>query len=207
MSSETSSSTERLGSLEPAAPSDATSRAAPQSPPPEAPLLQVDDGPVDLSDTPLEGWIALGLFWLLGATVAVQFFTRYALNDSAAWTEEIARYLLIGTVFVGASVGVARNNHIQVDFLYRYLPPRVGRSLALLVDVLRVAFFVCMVVTTAVMMLEIGDHEMVVIDLPMNVLYGLCELAWLAMTWRSARVAWMHYRRGYSSLERPEQFD
>ena len=57
-----------------------------------------------------------------------QFFTRYVLNDSASWTEEIARYLLIGTVFVGAAIGVAKNNHIQVDLLYRYLPPRVARD-------------------------------------------------------------------------------
>ncbi len=66
------------------------------------------DEAVDLSHTPLEAWAALLLFWLLGATVFYQFFTRYALNDSAAWTEEIARYLLIGVVFVGASIGVAQ---------------------------------------------------------------------------------------------------
>ena len=59
-----------------------------------------------------------------GVTVFYQFFTRYVLNNSASWTEEIARYLLIGVVFVGAAIGVAKNNHIQVDLLYRYLPAR-----------------------------------------------------------------------------------
>ena len=64
------------------------------------------------------------------------------LNDSAAWTEEIARYLLIGTVFVGHRDRRSRkNNHIQVDFLYRYLPAPAGRALSTLVDVLRIAFF------------------------------------------------------------------
>ena len=88
------------------------------------------DDEVDLSGTPVEGWVALALFWLLGLTVFYQFFTRYVMNDSASWTEEIARYLLIGTVFVGASIGVAKNNHIQVDFLYRYLPPGPSRWLS-----------------------------------------------------------------------------
>jgi hypothetical protein len=73
-------------------------------------------------DTPFEGWVSLAIFWALGGVVFYQFITRYALNNSASWTEEIARYLLIGTVFVGASIGVAKNNHIQVDLLYRYLP-------------------------------------------------------------------------------------
>jgi TRAP-type transport system small permease protein len=185
-------------------PDDPPPLTPPASPTHEAGLLHVSDEPVDLTRVSFEGWLSLGLFWLLGVTVAYQFFTRYALNDSAAWTEEIARYLLIGTVFVGASVGVLQNNHIQVDFLYRYLPVRVGRVLAIAVDLLRVAFFVCMVVTTAVMMARIGDHEMTVVALPMNVVYAPCELAWVAMTWRSARLAWLHWKRGYSVLERPD---
>jgi TRAP-type C4-dicarboxylate transport system permease small subunit len=98
-----------------------------------APVMGADgefhaqDEAVDLSGTPIEAWLALGFFWLLGATVFYQFFTRYVLNDSAAWTEEIARYLLIATVFTGATIGVAKNNHIQVDFFYQFMPrPLVG---------------------------------------------------------------------------------
>ena len=34
------------------------------------------DEEVDLSGTPIEAWVALGFFWLLGATVFYQFFTR-----------------------------------------------------------------------------------------------------------------------------------
>ncbi|WP_371133628.1 hypothetical protein [Polaromonas sp.] len=57
-----------------------------------APVMGADgqfhaqDEAVDLSDTKLEAWVALGFFWILGATVFYQFFTRYVLNDSAAWT-------------------------------------------------------------------------------------------------------------------------
>jgi TRAP-type transport system small permease protein len=165
----------------------------------------LENEPVDLSGTPPEGWLALGLFWLLSVTVAYQFVTRYVFNDSAGWTEEIARYLLIGTVFIGASVGVMRNNHIQVDFLYRHLPPRAGRVLSLGVDVLRVLFFACLVLLMGQMMWRIGAHTMTVVSLPMNVVYAVCELGFLAMTWRSLAVAWAHYRRGYSRLERPDE--
>ena len=110
------------------------------------------DEAVDLSGTTVEGWVALGIFWVLGVTVFYQFFTRYALNDSAAWTEEIARYLLIGVVFIGSAIGVARNTHIHVDFLYRFLPGPAGRLLAATVDLLRIAFFMSAVVLTWTMM-------------------------------------------------------
>jgi TRAP-type transport system small permease protein len=185
--------------------SDAGASAGERSPADAAHPFVLEDEPVDLSGTPPEGWLALGLFWLLGATVAYQFVTRYVFNDSAGWTEEIARYLLIGTVFIGASVGVMRNNHIQVDFSYRHLPPRVGRVLSLGVDVLRVLFFACLVLLMGQMMWRIGEHAMTVVSLPMNVVYAVCELGFIAMTWRSLQVAWTHYRRGYSRLERPDE--
>lgn len=175
------------------------------------PKVMGDDGEfhatdevVDLSGTPPEAWVALLLFWALGLTVFYQFFTRYVLNDSASWTEEIARYLLIGTVFVGASIGVARNNHIQVDLLYRYLPAGLSRWMSRGVDLLRLAFFAAMSVLTLQMMGKMGNYQMTIIDLPMNIVYGVCLFGFVAMTLRSLWVARVHWKRGYSVLERPE---
>ena len=162
------------------------------------------DEAVDLAGTPPEAWVALLLFWALGLTVFYQFFTRYVLNDSASWTEEIARYLLIGTVFVGASIGVARNNHIQVDLLYRYLPAGLSRWMSRGVDLLRLVFFATMSVLTLQMMGKMGSYQMTIIDLPMNIVYGACLFGFVAMTLRSLWVARVHWKRGYSVLERPE---
>ena len=166
--------------------------------------FHVVDEAVDLSGTPLEAWVALALFWALAAVVFTQFFTRYFLNNSASWTEEIARYLLIGTVFVGASIGVAKNNHIQVDLLYRWLPRALGRAAATAVDGLRLAFFAAMTGLTVQMMLKMGSYQMTIVDLPMNIVYGVCLFGFAAMTLRSGWVARVHWRRGYSVLERPE---
>jgi TRAP-type C4-dicarboxylate transport system permease small subunit len=167
--------------------------------------IHIEDEEVDLSGLQPEAWIAIGLLWLLGVTVFYQFFTRYVLNDSAAWTEEIARYLLIAVVFVGACIGIYKNNHIQVDLLYRYLPGRASRSLSTAVDALRVVFFGIAIVLTAMMMIRIGGNiRMTAVNLPMNVVYGVCLLAFAAMFARSIQLAVVNFRRGYSVLERPE---
>ena len=167
--------------------------------------FHAQDEAVDLSGTPWEAWIALGFFWILGATVFYQFFTRYVLNDSAAWTEEIARYLLIATVFTGATIGVVKNNHIQVDFFYRFMPHRLARGLSTAVDWLRAAFFAAAVLLTLMMMLKLGSNSrMTMVDLPMNWVYGICMLGFAAMAVRAVQVALIHRRRGYSVLERPE---
>jgi TRAP-type C4-dicarboxylate transport system permease small subunit len=179
-------------------------------PAPSGPILDeeghfhVADAPIELSHYLFEDWLALAFFWFLGLCVFYQFFTRYVLNNSASWTEEIARYLLIGTVFVGAAIGVAKNNHIQVDLLYRYLPRHVGRALATAVDVLRIAFFGAMAVLTVQMMVLMSGHQMTIIELPINLLYGTCLFGLVMMTLRSIWVARVHWQRGYSVLERPE---
>ena len=166
--------------------------------------FHVEDEAVDLASTIFEGWVALGLFWLLGLTVFYQFITRYVFNDSASWTEEIARYLLIGVVFVGATIGVAKNSQIQVDFFYRHMPAAMGRWLSRAVDVLRIAFFASAVVLTGQMMAKLGSNtRMTIVDAPMNIVYGIVLLGFAAMTFRSIRVALVHWRRGWSVLERP----
>ena len=166
--------------------------------------FHAQDESVDLSDTPIEGWVALAFFWALGLTVFYQFFTRYVLNDSAAWTEEIARYLLIATVFIGAAIGVAKNNHIQVDFFYRFMPAWLGRGMGLLVDALRIGFFGMAVVMTWQMMQKLGNYKMTIIDLPMNMVYGVCMVGFAAMFVRSIWVLRVHLRRGYTVLEQPD---
>jgi TRAP-type C4-dicarboxylate transport system permease small subunit len=162
------------------------------------------DDSVDLSDTIAEAWLALFFFWALGLTVLYQFITRYVFNDSAAWTEEIARYLLIATVFVGAVIGVAKNNHIQVDFFYRFMPKGLSRSVSLLTDVLRVAFLASASWLTWLLMQKMGNYQMTIVNLPMNIVYGVVLLAFVLMTWRSVWVMRRHWQQGYSVLERPD---
>jgi TRAP-type C4-dicarboxylate transport system permease small subunit len=162
------------------------------------------DAPIDLSHYTLEAWIAFGFFWLLAANVFYQFFTRYALNDSASWTEEIARYLLICTVFIAVSAAVRHDRHIHVDLLYRLVPAPVGRALSTLVDVVKVVFFAYAAVLTLQMMDKMSNYKMTIIDLPMNLVYGVCMAGFAFSALRSVQVGIENWRRGYSLLERPE---
>ena len=169
--------------------------------------FHVTDAPIDLSRYTLEAWVAFGFFWLLALDVFYQFFTRYALNDSAAWTEEIARYLLICMVFVGVAAAVRTSRHIHVDFVYRLVPPAAGRVLSTLVDVVRILFFGYAAVLTWQMMDKMSSYRMTIVDLPMNLVYGVCMLGFACAAARSVQVAVLNWRRGYIMLERPELGD
>jgi TRAP-type C4-dicarboxylate transport system permease small subunit len=166
--------------------------------------FHVTDVPIDLSHYTFEAWVAFAFFWVLSATIFYQFFTRYVLNDSAAWTEEIARYLLICTVFVGISAMVRTQRHIHVDLLYRLIPKSAGRALSTLVDAVRIVFFAYMTALTWQMMGKMGNYKMTIVDLPMNVVYGVCLFGFACSAGRAVQVAMETWRRGYSVLERPE---
>ncbi|KLK90258.1 ABC transporter permease [Microvirga vignae] len=166
-----------------------------------------EHAPVDLSEYAFEDWLALALFWAMALAVFVQFFTRYVLNDSFAWTEEIATNLNVALVFIGSAMCVRMSRHIHVDFVYRYVPPLVGRILATVVDLARLAFFAYGAVLTWRFMSIIGDEQMTTINLPKNLTYAFVFIGFLLMCFRSIQVAVANWRRGYSVLERPEAFD
>ena len=59
-------------------------------------------------------------------------------------------------------------------------------------------------VLTGQMMAKLGSStRMTIVDAPMNIVYGVVLLGFVALTFRSIQVARLHWRRGYSVLERP----
>ena len=70
-----------------------------------------------LLTTILVGIIALNVF--------VGVFWRYVLNDSLAWYEESAKYMMLWMVFVACPIVLKQRGHIALDMLPRALPPRL----------------------------------------------------------------------------------
>jgi TRAP-type C4-dicarboxylate transport system permease small subunit len=162
---------------------------------------------IDLKQYGIEDWATLAIFWLMAFAVFLQFFTRYVLNDSLAWTEEIATYCLVAVVFLGASMCVRLGRHIHVDLLFRYLPERVARALATLVDATRTGFFAYGALLVWKFMAVVEGDTMTTIMLPKNLVYGCVLAGFILMFIRSVQVSVENWRRGYSILERPEAFD
>src|SRR6185437_8597974 len=106
----------------------------------ETRLIEAEDAAVTIEHYP-EDWIAFVIFWSLAFIVFLQFFTRYVLNDSLAWTEEIARYGLMWVVFIGGIMVTRRNTHIAVELMSNLMKPGPARvALLIFVDVVKLLF-------------------------------------------------------------------
>ncbi|MEI7443724.1 MAG: TRAP transporter small permease [Burkholderiales bacterium] len=159
--------------------------------------------PADLKVYALEDWFTFAIFWLLCGVVFLQFFTRYVLNDSAAWTEEVARYLLIGVVFLGAAMCTRLDRHIHVDLIYRYLPKAASRALVTAVDVFRTGFLAYCVWLAYQVTVRVGHQPMTMMDWPLGIVFGFVGVSFAFMAVRAALLTLQHLRTGTSELENP----
>jgi len=78
----------------------------------------------------------LSMIFLAGILLAVvlQVFFRYVAQLTVPWTEEVARYLGIWMVFMGAAVAVAHEAHIKITFFLERLPDGVRKIFNLSID-------------------------------------------------------------------------
>ena len=168
-----------------------------KKPPAEEHLIHVEEEEIVIEHHP-EDWIAFVIFWCLAFIVFLQFFTRYVLNDSLAWTEEIARYGLMWITFIGGALVTRRNTHIAVELLSNVMKPGPLRAVLLAaVDFIKLAFLVLLAYFSVLIVERMHYQRMTVFELPMSWVYGGVAFGCFLMcarqivnVWRNARERW-----------------
>lgn len=165
-------------------------------PDPDVHLIHVEDAEVTIEHH-FEDWLAFVVFWSLGCIVFLQFFTRYVLNDSLAWTEEIARYGLMCVTFIGGAMVTRKNSHIAVVLLPNLLPAWAARALLALVDLVTLGFLGLLAYFSVMIVERMQVQRMTVFELSMSYVYGAVALGCFLMfgrqiqrVWRNARDRW-----------------
>ena len=135
----------------------------------------------DISDVRIYDFPVLLIFLALFLIVALQFFTRYVLNDSLGWTEEIARYFLILLGFVGSITCVRKGSHIYLEFFYRFISTRLGKRLSVVVEATVVVFFAYLGYLAIELAQRTHAQRMVSVNLPKGLIYYTIVVACFAM--------------------------
>ncbi|TVQ30478.1 MAG: TRAP transporter small permease [Geminicoccaceae bacterium] len=146
--------------------------------------MREHEAEVDLSDLRWADLPVFLIFWVLFVIVAAQFYTRYVLNDSLGWTEEIARYFLIAVTFIGGVTAMRKGTHIAVEALLIYLPRSIRHWLLVTIDTV-VAFFCAAMAWYAYQLGLRAPGFMVSIDIPMAYLYWVVAVGLAGMTFHA----------------------
>ncbi|HEX7811565.1 MAG TPA: TRAP transporter small permease [Burkholderiales bacterium] len=129
------------------------------------------------------------LTWLLIATVAIlvvpvtmQILSRYTeLVPAYIWTEELARFMFIWMVMLGAMIGVREATHFEVD-VWPVLGPR-GNALLRIVSQVFVLVFALVFVWWGIEFTRFGwDQLSEIAELPMWTIF---------IAWPVAGAAWV----------------
>lgn len=167
--------------------------------------IEAEEDDYDLSDISPADYPVLVIFWVLAFVVFLQFFTRYVLNSSFGWTEEIARFLLIAVTFTGSVMATRKNSHIAVEFIYRWLPRPVRRVSQFAIDLISTAFYAGMTFLT--MQLSGRTQQLMVsIEVPKSTLYYYIAFCFFCMTLYGIWNTVQHVRLGTSRLIDPDEF-
>ena len=157
----------------------------------------------DLTGFQWDDGLVLIVFWALAFVVFLQFFTRYVLNDSLGWTEEIARFLLVTVTFLGVVMAVRRESQIAVELAFRWLSRPMRKALQYFIDLVSIGFYGVMGYLCAQVAAR-TQQKMVSIDFPKSSIYWFICACFAAMTLYALIAFWRHVRTGSSRLIDPE---
>ncbi|PRX10722.1 UNVERIFIED_ORG: TRAP-type C4-dicarboxylate transport system permease small subunit [Martelella mediterranea] len=128
-------------------------------------------------------WTGAALMGLMVVVILIQVFFRYVLNDALAWTEELARFLMLWMVSLMAPTAFRHGGFVSIDTIKRFLPkkPAALLNLALLV-------ISCVVLWWAV---NIGWREVTGIGGRFTMPSLMIPTAFDVSTWMKVPRAWM----------------
>jgi len=84
---------------------------------------------------------------LLTGLVFLSILMRYIFNSPLEWGDEIASYMFVFVVFMGAAEMMREGKHIRVDFIVESLGMRKGRIIDFII--LCISFFWCVILDWA----------------------------------------------------------
>ena len=135
-----------------------------------------------VSDILLDGVAAT----LLAVTLILSFLqvvARYIFLVSTPWSEELARLFFVWGVFLGAAVGVKRNLHTRVDFLFQRLSARASALVLVGMDLLVTVMAVVMVLYGGQLVVATRADFSTSLGYPRNLFYLPVPVSGLLMLW------------------------
>lgn len=113
-------------------------------------------------------------------TITLQIIFR-VFFDALVWSEEVARYLLVWTTFLGAALAYQRGRHIAVTFLVEALPANGATGVRFVANLVAITFF-AVVVFVGIRYMRMQSFQVSAsLRIPMSIIYTVIPASALIM--------------------------
>lgn len=107
-----------------------------------------------------------------------QVFTRYCLNNPASFTEELVRYFLIWTGFIGAAYAFVSREHMALTFVRDRFDDKTRRMITIMVDAIILVFaFSILVVGGTKLALSATMEYSALLGVPRSLVYSMAPIS------------------------------
>ena len=132
-----------------------------------------------------EEFLLAGSIAVTFAVLVLQVFSRYVFDLPLTWTEELARYLFVWSVFVGASQAMRYGEHIAIGMLIDRLPKPLAKFIALWMNALMALFLLVLIVKGTDLAIKVAELPSTALEISMAFVFAPLPLAAAAMLLRT----------------------
>lgn len=128
------------------------------------------------------------IFSILVIDVFWQVFARYSIGKPNAFTEELARYLLIWLAILGTAYVRGYKGQMAIDYLYNKLSPKKQQNLSLFIEFAIILFALMIMVVGGINLmyitLKLGQISPA-LNIPIGYVYSVVPLSGLLIIFYS----------------------
>lgn len=137
--------------------------------------------------------------------VFFQVIMRYFFHKALSWTDEVATYCMLWSVYIASAWAVRERAHIRVMNLIEAFPRSIATRLVYLSDAVWLAFALLLTYQGVLLNLSLWHRKYTspALGIDQKWPYMVVAIGFALMTFRMLQVYWRHIRYGESLLEPP----
>jgi TRAP-type C4-dicarboxylate transport system permease small subunit len=112
-------------------------------------------------------WAVIALMGTITLLVIAEIALRNLASTTLIVTDELARYLMVWTAMLTATLLVHEDGHLRLTFLTDALPPRVARAVFVVADVVTLCFLALLVGASLALMPSVRQQNTVTLGVSM----------------------------------------
>ena len=117
-------------------------------------------------------WLCILLLAAISIDLLLGVFSRYVLERTFVWYDEVARACFMWLVFLGAAVAVRRGAHFGLHMFVEMMPPHLKRAALLLTPLTIVVFSAALVALGWDLMHHGATQTTAVMGMPVSWIYA-----------------------------------
>jgi TRAP-type C4-dicarboxylate transport system permease small subunit len=131
--------------------------------------------------------VVIALMGTITVLVIGEVVLRGVAGTSLVITDELARYLMIWTAMLAATVLVHEDGHVRTTILPDALPPRAAAVVYLVADVITLCFLGAVIGSSLALMLAMGEQNTITLGVSMLWFYAALPVCAALMFLLTAR--------------------